>query len=82
MPGKVVESAANNWEVDRQSCGQVFRPYYVVVVRNKKKAGKSVVKASSSDSEAVSLYVEQLHKDLDELTNYEFETKYELKSAA
>jgi len=81
MSTDTMEAAANCWEVDRQSCGQVFRPYYVVILRNKKKAGKSIVKVSSSDSQTVSLYAEQLHKDLHELSNWEFVTKYDLGSA-
>lgn len=78
MPKFAGEAAANCWEVERQSCGQVFRPYYVVVLRNKKKSGQAVVKATSSDSHTVSLYVEQLRKDLDALTNDEFVSKYGL----
>lgn len=78
MPKFAGEAAANCWEVERQSCGQIFRPYYVVVLRNKKKSGQSVVKATSSDSHTVSLYVEQLRKDLDELTNDDFVRKYGL----
>jgi hypothetical protein len=76
--GKMAESC---WEVERQSCGQVFRPYYVVILRNKQKAGSSIVKASSSDAESVSLLVDQLRGDLMELTDDEFVTKYELGAA-
>ena len=82
MLKSAIDTASNCWEVERQSCGQVFRPYYMVILRNKKKTGKSVVKATSSDSETLGLLVEQLDKDLNELTNDEFVTKYELGSAA
>jgi hypothetical protein len=76
------EAAANYWEVERQSCGQTFRPYYLVVLRNKKNCGQTVVKAVSSDSHTVSLYVEQLRRDLCELTNEEFVSKYDLDKSA
>lgn len=80
MPGDA-ERAANHWEVERQSCGQVFRPYYMVVLRNKK-AGKSIVKATSSDAQSMSRYEEQLKKDLYDLTDAEFAEKYQLSSTA
>lgn len=80
MPGHV-ERASNCWEVERRPCGQVLKPYYVVVLRNKK-AGKSVVKATSSDGQSMTDYAEQLRKDLYDLTDYEFVTKYQLGSSA
>lgn len=79
MSKNLVETASNCWEVERQSCGQVFRPYYVVILRNKKKS-KSVVKATSTDPETVGKYVEQLNRDLHELSNDEFVTKYKLET--
>jgi len=76
-----MEPASSCWEVERRSCGQVFRPYYVVVLRNKKKRGKSVVKATSSDAECMTQCVDELKKDLYELTNDAFVRKYQLGSA-
>ena len=73
----VGDLAECHWEVDRRSSGQVYKPYYVVLLR-RKKTGISVVKASSSDSTTVGILVEQLDNDLKELTNQEFITKYEL----
>lgn len=75
------ERAEECWEVERRSCGEVYRSYYVVLVRNKK-AGKSVVKATSSDAQSMNRYVEKLKDDLQDLTDYEFVTKYNLGSEA
>lgn len=75
------ERAETCWEVERRSCGETFRSYYVVLVRNKK-AGKSVVKATSSDAQSMNRYVEKLQEDLQELTDDEFVGKYNLGSAA
>jgi hypothetical protein len=75
------ERAESCWEIESRSCGDVPRSYYVVLLKNKK-AGKSVVKATSSDSQSMHRYVEQLRDDLHDLSDYEFVTKYELGSAA
>lgn len=75
------ERAQNCWEVERRSCGEVFRSYYIVLLRNKKK-GKSVVKAASSDAQSMNEYVEQLRSDLGGLTDDEFVEKYSLNSVA
>jgi uncharacterized C2H2 Zn-finger protein len=77
---KGAEPAASCWQIDRQTCGQVLRPYCVVILRNKKKVGRSVVKASSTDFESMHRYAEQLKKDLEALTNAEFVRKYQLGS--
>ena len=42
----------------------------------------SVVKATSSDGQSMTEYAEQLKKDLYDLTDYEFVSKYQLGSAA
>lgn len=73
------DRAESCWEVERRSCGEVFRSYYVVLVKNKK-AGKSVVKATSSDAQSMNTIVEKLHEDLHELTDDEFVSKYNLGS--
>ncbi|HET6453762.1 MAG TPA: hypothetical protein VFI02_05110 [Armatimonadota bacterium] len=80
MPGHA-ERAVNCWEVERRSCGQVLKPYYVVMLRNKK-VGKSVIKATSSDGQSMTEYADQLRKDLYDLTDYEFVSKYQLGSTA
>lgn len=80
MP-EATDRAASCWEVERHSCGEVFRPYYVVVLKNKK-AGKSIVKATSSDAQSMSQYAEELKKDLYDMTDTEFVTKYQLGSTA
>lgn len=77
-----IEPAASCWEVERHSCGQVFRPYYVVILRSKRDVGKSIVKASSTDSESISEFANTMNTDLISLTNYEFMAKYQLGSAA
>lgn len=69
------------WEVERRSCGEVYRSYYVVLLKNKK-AGRSVVKATSSDAQSMNKYVEKLQDDLHELTDDEFVSKYNLGPAA
>ena len=79
---KTVSPAASHWEVECHSCGQVFRPYYVVILRNRQKTDKSVIKATSSDSESVCRCIDQLNQDLCELTNEEFVAKHQLKRAA
>lgn len=71
------ERAQNCWEVERRSCGEVYRSYYMVLVRNKKK-GKSVVKATSSDAQSMNQYVQKLNEDLRELMDDEFVAKYDL----
>ena len=76
-----LERAQSCWEVERRSCGEVSRAYYMVLLKNKKK-GKSVVKAASSDAQSMNEYVEQLRGDLNDLSDYEFETKYGLGSVA
>ncbi|MHB0912169.1 MAG: hypothetical protein ACYC2Y_01820 [Armatimonadota bacterium] len=76
MP-KADESAAACWEVDRRASGQMPRPYCVVILRDKK-AGRSVVKASSSDFDSMKKYAEQLSEDLYTLTNEEFVKRYNL----
>lgn len=73
------ESAANCWEVERQSCGQTYRSYCVVILRNKQR-GKSVVKATSSDFNSMDKYASQLSEDLYVLTNDEFTEKYKLNA--
>jgi hypothetical protein len=79
---KVIDDrAASYWEVDRQASGHVPKSYYVVILRNKK-AGRSIVKASSSDSEYMNQYAQQLSEDLYTLTNDEFVNKYQLKHSA
>ncbi len=75
------ERAANCWAVERHSCGQVMRPYYVVVLKDKKK-GKSVVKATSSDAQSMGQYADRLKKDLYDLTDEEFAAKYQLSTIA
>lgn len=77
---KIRESAANCWEVERQSCGQSYRSYCVVILRDKKNTRKSFVKASSSDFESMGKYAEQLSEDLYLLTNDEFVSKYRLNA--
>ena len=79
---KSADSASGYWEVERQSVGQPLRPYCVVILRNKRKAMQSIVKASSTDFESMNEYADQLRKDLLELTNDEFMDKYKLGSAA
>lgn len=82
MTAEVRQSAFEYWEVERESCGQTFHPYYVLVLKNKKKTGKTVVKASSSDAQAVRTLMADLQKDLQELSNDEFVAKYDLGAAA
>jgi hypothetical protein len=76
------ELAANCWEVERENCGSVLRPYCLVILKSKEDARKTVVKASSSDLISMDEYAEELRQDLGELTNEEFVEKYELRSAA
>ena len=77
----VTERAEKCWEVERRSCGEVCRLFWIVSLRNKK-AGKSVVKAASSDAQSMSQYAEKLNEDLRELTDDEFATKYNLGPVA
>lgn len=69
------------WEVERRSCGEVYRSYYMVLLKNKK-AAKSVVKATSSDAQSMNKLVEKLQEDLHELTDDDFVSKYNLGSAS
>lgn len=71
------EPAVNCWEVERQSCGEVYRPYCVVILRNRK-AKRSIVQASSSDFESMKRYADRLSDDLYALTDDEFVEKYKL----
>ena len=77
---KYVELASDCWEVERHSCGQVLRPYCVIILRNKK-GRKAVVQASSSDFDSMKRYAEQLSDDLQALTNDQFVDKYKLEAA-
>ena len=80
MMSNRVESAANNWEVERRYSEHTLKPYCILVLRNRKKKGESVVKASSSDYMWMQEYAEQLNRDLYELTNDDFVEKYQLCS--
>ncbi|HEY3298135.1 MAG TPA: hypothetical protein VGK34_05705 [Armatimonadota bacterium] len=79
---KRIEPAADCWEVERRSNGEMLRPYCVVVLRSKKDSGKSIVTASSSDFESMNRYAEHLTEDLYTLTNDEFVQKYKLSNAS
>lgn len=72
--------AVNYWEVDRQTAGEFRRPYCVIILRNKKKTGKSKVQAASADFESMCRYADQMSKDLYDLTDEEFITKYNLET--
>ena len=76
----VIESASNCWEVDRRTNDHPLKPFCVVILRNRK-AGRSVVKAASSDFESMAAYAESLQQDIERLTNVEFINKYDLTSA-
>ena len=78
----VNESASNNWEIDRRIGGSMMSPFCVVVLRNKKESGQSVIKASSADISSMQVIEEQMQKDLYSLNNDEFVEKYELGSCS
>lgn len=77
----VQKKAEACWEVERRSCGESYRSYYVVLLKNKQD-GKSVVKTTSSDAQSTTRYAEQMKEDLQQLSDYEFTTKYNLGSAS
>jgi hypothetical protein len=79
MP-RASDTAAECWEVDCQSNGQMLRPFCVVILRSKKESGKSIVTASSSDFESMSRYAGRLSEDLYTLSNDEFVVKYKLST--
>lgn len=76
------ERATSCWEIDRQTSGDLRRPFCIVVLRNKKKSGEPHVKASSTDFQSMQAYADGMQKDLGELTNEEFVEKYSLGSWA
>jgi hypothetical protein len=74
------ETAADCWEIEQEAGGQIFKPVYMVILRDKKQPSRSVVKATSSDFQSVNRYAQQLQEDLYLLSNEEFVKKYVLSS--